>query len=605
MNWKKWLVVLALLLCAAGFRLGVAHFLPNDEPDDGRVYAQLARNVLEQHVYSLDTGPSYLPTLIRLPGYPLFLAGVYSIFGHTQNSAVRMVQALIDTGTCVLVALLAFFWDPDEQRKLRTAVVAFVLAAMCPFTTIYVATILTETPTSFLAVAMCLTATLALRTSETHVLTNGTNKRRIKAGVWWGITGLWAGIAVMFRPDSGLFAAAIGITLVISGGGPFWRAVASGARDRFGSARVNFPVEGEPKRRRRFALPAHSREYLSGTFVAGTIFSLGFLLALAPWTIRNFRVFHLIQPLAPAHAEMPGEFVPRGYFRWLRTWVDDERYIAPLLWAMDSQPINLEDIPNKAFDSAAERQRVADLLAQYNHPPDDQSDAPNGAASVPSPTPEETPKSGPGKSSANKSDEADSSSEENADEENSDEGDKNSGDQGDENDAETDQGDEEKNQEPQWVEMTPPVDAGFAQLAQERIARHPLRYYFWLPLRRAAALWFDTHSRYYPFQGELFGVKDHGQDEVAHQEFWLRLFAALTWAYTLLGVMGGLLLWQSRDSAARKCLLLVGLVIFLRLAFFSTMENPEPRYVVEIFPFLAVLGGIAITRLLPAKQTTG
>jgi hypothetical protein len=42
---------------------------------------------------------------------------------------------------------------------------------------------------------------------------------------------------------------------------------------------------------------------------------------------------------------------------------------------------------------------------------------------------------------------------------------------------------------------------------------------------------------------------------------------------------------------------LAALIIFLRLGFFSTLENPEPRYVVEIFPFLAILGGVAISRL--------
>jgi hypothetical protein len=47
----------------------------------------------------------------------------------------------------------------------------------------------------------------------------------------------------------------------------------------------------------------------------------------------------------------------------------------------------------------------------------------------------------------------------------------------------------------------------------------------------------------------------------------------------------------------------VGLMIFLRLAFFSTKENPEPRYTVEIFPFLAILGGIAIARLVKVRQT--
>jgi hypothetical protein len=39
-------------------------------------------------------------------------------------------------------------------------------------------------------------------------------------------------------------------------------------------------------------------------------------------------------------------------------------------------------------------------------------------------------------------------------------------------------------------------------------------------------------------------------------------------------------------------------MIFLRFGFFATLENPEPRYVVEVFPFLSILGGIALTRVL-------
>src|SRR5258707_15673938 len=92
------LPVYALLLIAAfSSRVAVARFLPNDSPDDGKTYAQIARNLLEQHVYSHATEPPYDPSLIRLPGYPLFLSGVYSIFGHNANTAVRIVQALIDT----------------------------------------------------------------------------------------------------------------------------------------------------------------------------------------------------------------------------------------------------------------------------------------------------------------------------------------------------------------------------------------------------------------------------------------------------------------------------------------------------------------------------
>ena len=81
-----------------------------------------------------------------------------------------------------------------------------------------------------------------------------------------------------------------------------------------------------------------------------------------------------------------------------------------------------------------------------------------------------------------------------------------------------------------------------------------------------------------------------------HQHIWLPLFAGLTAIYTLLGLAGAWLLWDSRQFAARRWLLLVSLAIVLRLILFSSLENPEPRYLVEFFPFLAVLGGIAIAR---------
>jgi hypothetical protein len=51
--------------------------------------------------------------------------------------------------------------------------------------------------------------------------------------------------------------------------------------------------------------------------------------------------------------------------------------------------------------------------------------------------------------------------------------------------------------------MTPEIDAGFAQIGQERVAHSRFRYYVVLPAKRAMTLWFDTHSQYYPFNGEL------------------------------------------------------------------------------------------------------
>src|ERR1051325_4049352 len=88
-----------LILLALSFRLFIALRLPNDEADDGRVYSQVARNILEQHVYSIESQAPYTPTLIRLPGYPLFVAAIYAAFGHGNNTAVRVAQAVLDTAT--------------------------------------------------------------------------------------------------------------------------------------------------------------------------------------------------------------------------------------------------------------------------------------------------------------------------------------------------------------------------------------------------------------------------------------------------------------------------------------------------------------------------
>jgi hypothetical protein len=48
-------------------------------------------------------------------------------------------------------------------------------------------------------------------------------------------------------------------------------------------------------------------------------------------------------------------------------WVDDERYVAPFLWGLDSEPIDIDDLPPSAFDSPGEKDRVAALLDKYNH----------------------------------------------------------------------------------------------------------------------------------------------------------------------------------------------------------------------------------------------
>ena len=544
-NKRLWSVYALLLLVALGFRLFIALRLPNDEPGDARVYSQLAINVLEQHVYSHDPQAPFAPSIIRLPGYPLFLAGVYEVFGHGNNKAVRVAQAVMDTLTCVLIALIAFQWAVERERKHRAALIAFALAAVCPFTAIYVATVLTEVPTNFLAVAMVLAVTFAFKATDN---TEDTDKAiRKRAWLWWGVSGLLAGLAVLFRPDSGLFAAAVGLTLVVS-----------------------------LLLKRGVSLPRR----LQALILSGVLFSVAFCVVLVPWTIRNYRVFHLFQPLAPAHGEMPGEFVPRGYLLWLRTWLDDERYIAPVIWSLDDRPIRITDFPERAFDSKEERDRVAALLDKYNKGSSDEQ-------------------------AQNSSDDESSQDDSNDKQDDQQSDDQNSGD--DSGDEQPEEPEEHPEPEEADVEMTPEIDAAFAQLGQERKGRAPFRYYIVLPLKRAKTLWFDTHSQYYPFNGELLPLADLDYD--IHQQYWLPLFAALTAIYSLLGVLGGLLLLLARNAVARRWVLLAALLMFIRLGFFATLENPEPRYVVELFPFLIILAGaglalIRISRKAQAESVT-
>jgi hypothetical protein len=96
--------------------------------------------------------------------------------------------------------------------------------------------------------------------------------------------------------------------------------------------------------------------------------SAGFLVVLAPWTIRNAMLFRTFQPLNPRTLAMPGEFAAEGYAVWLRSWIDHPRYVGPLLFAVDRDPINIAQVPERAFDSPAEREEVASLFRRYNTP---------------------------------------------------------------------------------------------------------------------------------------------------------------------------------------------------------------------------------------------
>src|SRR5438309_4212279 len=76
---------------------------------DSLVYGGIAKNWMTRGVYGFygnDAG-GISPTLIRLPGYPMFLAVCFRLFGMEHYGAVRYVQVIADLLTCGLAAAVA------------------------------------------------------------------------------------------------------------------------------------------------------------------------------------------------------------------------------------------------------------------------------------------------------------------------------------------------------------------------------------------------------------------------------------------------------------------------------------------------------------------
>ncbi len=70
------------------------------------MYGDIARNLLLHGVYGFSHVSGVAaprPTLIRLPGYPLFLAAVFRVFGVEHYRAVLLVQTALDLWTCLLL----------------------------------------------------------------------------------------------------------------------------------------------------------------------------------------------------------------------------------------------------------------------------------------------------------------------------------------------------------------------------------------------------------------------------------------------------------------------------------------------------------------------
>src|SRR5258708_12959514 len=93
------------MVMGLGLRLLFALQFPAPAGDSG-LYLQLARNWADHHIYGLWLNGQLVPTNLRTPGYPAFLAGVAMLFRRSAW-AIIFSQAFLVLCTCFLTAMLA------------------------------------------------------------------------------------------------------------------------------------------------------------------------------------------------------------------------------------------------------------------------------------------------------------------------------------------------------------------------------------------------------------------------------------------------------------------------------------------------------------------
>lgn len=323
---------------------------------DTKFYEELARNWLDHGVYGLYVMGQLAPVDMRTPGYPAFLAAIYLLMGRGSR-AVMLTQAFLDLGTCVLTALIAARLAAASQRKMA-ATAALWLAALCPFTANYTAVVLTESVAIFLTALGIFVLVRILSDAEVMDFSVGdfsgrdrgaaagfaaqgaglrpapTESKSAASGrvvwrfvAWFLLAGLIVGVGTLVRPEAPLILAAAGLALCWR-----WRRRADWAK----------------------------------LILAGLWMGVGLLVALLPWAARNARTLGRIEFLGPRYAQSYGDFIPRGFFAWTQTWMTRFGDAYLVNWKLGKAPLSAAALPTAAFDSNAERARVADLLARYD-----------------------------------------------------------------------------------------------------------------------------------------------------------------------------------------------------------------------------------------------
>ncbi len=311
--------VAAAVCTGLALRVYLVLKFPVTDTGDAPFYIELAWNWLKNGVYGFAVHGQLTAVDMRVPGYPAFLAAVFAFAGQSPR-AVMLAQVVVDLATCFVIALIAARLAPESSRR-RVALAGLWLAALCPFTANYTAVVLTETLVIFLT-ALGILVLLQTDAGGAHVA----RARAFLANPWL-LAGIVVGFGTLVRPETPLVLFAAGLVLVAK----WWR-------------------------------PADWMKLVR----AGLMMGLGLLLPLVPWAARNWNTLHDVQFLAPRYSELPGEYTPMGFTAWTNTWMWRFRDVYLTQWKVNEEEIAIDQLPPYAFDSQDEKERMADLLDEYN-----------------------------------------------------------------------------------------------------------------------------------------------------------------------------------------------------------------------------------------------
>jgi hypothetical protein len=142
--------------------------------------------------------------------------------------------------------------------------------------------------------------------------------------------------------------------------------------------------------------------------------------------------------------------------------------------------------------------------------------------------------------------------------------------------------------------LTAEQDAQFATIAQGRTERHPLRTYVWIPLQRVVTLWFTPRIEQLPISGSIFPLADTWQTDRLDMSATLALFF-INIFYVVCALWGAVRMWRCAPET-RAAVALLALFVLVRTAFLTTVETPEPRYVLLCFPAVIALAAHGLLR---------